>query len=351
MIDLEFHSGCYEAGSMKILIQKLVDTPGPSGYENRVRELVGKEIEPLVDEISVDRLGNLIARKGQPEANGLKIMLAAHLDELGLTATHIDEQGFVRFLPVGELSPLSCMSSCVQFLNGAHGIIGVERLADGNRAPTFENLFIDLGYTNRAECQVRVGDEAVFVQPFTDLGKRLTGKALDDRVGVAVLVEILRQMQLKKIACPHGLYFVFSVQEQIGARGAITAAFGVNPDLGIAIDATPGGDTPGGRRPGVSLGKGPAIRVRDGSTVFDPAIVDWMVRTAEGARMPFQLEVVENEYNAGRAIQLSRAGVPVGCLSLPCRYLHCPDQMMDYQDVQNSVQFMLELLQKPFISD
>jgi putative aminopeptidase FrvX len=338
-----------EAKRMKSFIKKLVETPAPSGYESQVRDLVKREIEALVDELYVDRLGNLIARKGAPEPNGLKVMLAAHLDEVGLAATHIDEQGFVRFLPVGALSPLTCLGSRVQFLSGATGVIGAERLADENKTPTFEQLFIDLGWSSRAECPVRVGDEAVFVQPFVDLGERLVGKALDDRVGVALLVEVLRQMHEKKIQTPHGLFFVFSVQEQVGARGAITAAYGVDPDLGIAVDATPSGDTPAGYKLTASLGKGPAIRVRDGSTLFDASIVDWMVGTAEAARLPYQLEVVEKEYTGGRAIQLSHAGVPVGCLSLPCRYLHTASEMVDYQDLQNGVRLMLELLHKPFL--
>ena len=307
------------------------------------------EIEPLVDELYVDRLGNLIARKGQPEADGLKIMLAAHLDEVGVAASHIDEQGFVRFLPVGALSPLTCLGSRVQFLNGASGVIGAERLADESKTPAFGQMFIDLGVSSRAECPVRVGDQAVFVQPFVDLGERLVGKAMDDRAGVALLVEVLRQMQEHKLQTPHGLYFVFSVQEQVGARGAITAAYGVDPDLGIAIDATPSGDTPAGRKPAAGLGKGPAVRVRDGSTLFDPSIVDWMVRTAEAARLPYQLEVVEKEYTGGRAIQLSHAGVPVGCLSLPCRYLHSASEMVDYRDLQNGVRLLLELLRQPFL--
>ncbi len=234
---------------MKSLIQKLVETPGPSGYESQVRDLVKSEIEPLVDELYVDRLGNLIARKGAPEADGLQIMLAAHLDEVGVAATHIDQQGFVRFLPVGALSPLTCLGSRVQFLNGASGVIGCERLADESKTPAFGQMFIDLGLSSRAECPVRVGDQAVFVQPFLDLGERLVGKALDDRAGVALLVEVLRRMQEQKLRSPHGLYFVFSVQEQVGARGAITAAYGVDPDLGIAIDLRPPAAT---RLPGAS---------------------------------------------------------------------------------------------------
>ena len=233
---------------MKSLIQKLVETPGPSGYESQVRDLVRAEIEPLVDELRVDQMGNLIARKGRKVAGGSKVMLAAHLDEVGVVVTHIDEQGFARFLPVGELDPLTCLGSRVRFLNGVTGVIGAERLADEKKAPDFGQLFIDLGYSSRAECPLRVGDAAVFVQPFIELGERLVGKALDDRIGVALLVEVLRQMQTQKIQSAHELYFVFSVQEQAGGRGAISAAFSVDPDLGLAIDATPCGDTPAGQK-------------------------------------------------------------------------------------------------------
>ncbi len=201
---------------MKSLIQKLVETPGPSGYESKVRDLVRAEIEPLVDELRVDQMGNLIARKGRKVAGGSKVMLAAHLDEVGVVVTHIDEQGFARFLPVGELDPLTCLGSRVRFLNGVMGVIGGERLADEKKTPDFGQLFIDLGYSNRAECPLRVGDAAVFIQPFIELGERLVGKALDDRIGVALLVEVLRQLQVQKIQSAHELFFVFSVQEQAG---------------------------------------------------------------------------------------------------------------------------------------
>ncbi len=333
---------------MKSFLKRLVETPAPSGYERPVRDLVRAEIETLVDELTVDQMGNLIARKGQPEAAGLKMMLIAHLDEAGLAATHIDEQGFVRFLPIGQLTPINCLGSRVQFLNGAQGIICAEQLADENKRLTFDRLFIDLGLSSRADCSLRIGDQAVLLQPFGDHGERVTGKALDNRAGVAVLVETLRQMHTRQFHSPHELYFVFSVQGQVGARGAITAAYAINPDLGLAIAATPSADAPGGRKPGVRLRQGPAIRVRDESTIFDPAIVDWMVRTAEATDIPFQMEVVEKEYTGGRAIQLSRCGVPVGCLSLPCRYMHSALEMMDCQDLQNGTRLLIELLGRPF---
>jgi endoglucanase len=192
-----------------------------------------------------------------------------------------------------------------------------------------------------------VGDVAVFERPFLDLGKRLVAKAMDDRIGAAVLIETLRQMHSQNIVSPHEVYFVFSVQEEVGVRGATTAAFGIAPDLGLAVDVTGSGDTPRGIRMEVGLGKGPAIKVRDQGSLSDPRVVNWMAATAENAGLPYQLEVLEFGGTDARAIQLSRAGVPAGCLSIPCRYVHSPSEMVDFDDVQNAVRLMVELLRKP----
>jgi putative aminopeptidase FrvX len=332
---------------MKSLIQKLVETPSPSGYEAQIRKLIRSEVEPLADEVRVDNLGNLIARKGQRGSQGSKIMLAAHMDEIGVIATHIDENGFVRFLNIGGVSPRTCPGGRVRFLNGAGGVIGVERLDDANKAPTFEQLFIDLGVDSRAGCPVQVGDLAVFERPFADQGKRLVSKAMDDRIGVAVLIETLRQMNEAGEAGLHEVYFVFSTQEEVGLRGATTAAFGIEPDLGLAVDVTRTGDTPKDARMEVALGKGPAIKVRDQGMLSDPRVVSWMVQAAEKNGLPYQLEVLERGGTDARAIQLSRAGAPAGCLSIPCRYIHSPSEMVDYDDVQGAVRLLSELLRHP----
>lgn len=332
---------------MKSLIQKLVEIPSPSGYEAQIRSAIREEVEPLADEILTDNLGNLIVRKGPSEPGGLTIMLAAHMDEIGLIATHIDENGFVRFLTIGGVRPHTCVGGRVRFLNGAFGTINVERLDEPNKMPAFEQMFIDLGASSRAECPVRVGDVAVFEHPFTDLGKRLIAKAMDDRISVAILVETLRRLSSPAFQTPHQLVFVFSVQEEVGVRGATTAAFGINPDLGLAVDVTGSGDTPKGLRMEVGLGKGPAIKVRDAGMLADPRVVAWMVSTAERAGIPYQMEVLEMGGTDARAIQLSRAGVPAGCLSIPCRYVHSPSEMVDYDDVQNAVKLLVELLSHP----
>jgi endoglucanase len=328
---------------MKSLIQKLVETNSPSGYEANIREVIRGEVQDLADEIRTDPMGSLIARKGKQEPEGRRIMLAAHMDEIGLMATHIDENGFVRFTTIGGVRPHTCLGGRVRFQNGTLGVIGSERLDDMSKVSTFEQLFIDLGFSNRQECTIRIGDVATFDRPFVDLGQRMVSKAMDDRIGAAVLIESMRQIK----TTPNELYFVFSVQEEVGVRGATTAAFGVDPEIGVAVDVTGTGDTPKTRKMEVSLGKGPAVKVRDGGMLSDPRVVNWMVEGAEKQKLPYQLEILEGGTTDARAIQLTRAGVPVGCVSIPCRYVHSPSEMVDTNDVENAVRLLVELLSNP----
>ncbi|MEW5868056.1 MAG: M42 family metallopeptidase [Chloroflexota bacterium] len=332
---------------MKSLIQKLVELDGPPGYESAVRQAVRTEIEPLVDQVSADNLGNLIARKGQKSNTGLRIMMSAHLDEIGVIATHVEEAGFVRFLPMGSVRASTCPGGRVRFLKGARGVIGSERLSDLSRVPAFEQMYIDVGATSRQNCPVQVGDLAVFERPFLDLGDRLVSKAMDNRINVAILIEVLRQMNVQSLRSPHELFFVFSAQEEVGERGALTAAFAIDPDLGLALDVTSCGDTPKGLRMEVKLGKGPAIKVRDQGSISDPRVVRWMVETAEAQRLPYQMEILKQGRTDAGAIQTTRRGVPAGCLSIPCRYVHTPSEMIDYNDVQNAVKLLIALLRDP----
>lgn len=333
---------------MKSLIQKLVEATGPSGYESQVRELIRAEVEAYADDIQVDRLGNLIVRKGSFQENGQKIMLSAHMDEIGLIVTHIDETGFVRFTNLGGVRGYNHIGGRVRFLNGTSGVIGMERMSDHSKMPVLDNLFIDVGATSPADCPVRVGDVAAFERPFMVVTnrqgrERLVSKAMDDRISVAILIETLRTLK----QTPHALYFVFSVQEEVGVRGATTAAYGIDPDLGLAVDVTLTGDTPKAQKMEVALGKGPAIKVRDSGMLADPRVIDWMVTTAQQAKIPYQIEILVGGTTDARAIQLNRVGVPAGCLSIPCRYVHSPSEMVDLQDVENAVRLMLELVSKP----
>lgn len=325
---------------MKSLIQELVETIGPSGYEMEVRDLIRSKVEPLADNVHIDALGNLIATKGKISSRGIKIMLAAHMDEIGVMATHIDENGFIRFTTIGGVRRQTCVGGRVRFLNGTRGVINHDDLGDVNKLPTFNQMFIDVGATSQGDCPVRVGDVAAFDRPFSIYGDRLVSKAMDDRIGTAVLIETLRLLN----KTPNQVHFVFSVQEEVGLRGATTAAYGLDPDVGIAVDVTRSGDTPKGIKMEVSLGAGPAVKVRDSGMLSDPRVVSWMVNTAEKTKIPYQMEVLEAGTTDARAIQLTRAGVPAGCISIPCRYVHAPSEMVDYNDVQNAVKLLHTLV-------
>jgi endoglucanase len=288
----------------------------------------------------VDALGNLIARKGRSGKNGKRVMLAGHMDEIGLIATHIDPNGFIRFSGIGGLYPHTLYSGRVRFVNGVTGVIGGERITDINKTLPVSHLFIDVGATNSRNCPIKTGEVAAFDRPFFDMGKRLVGKAMDDRIGCAVMIEALRALK----ESPHELYFVFTTQEEVGLRGATTSAFGIDPEIGISLDVTATGDTPKARKMDVSLGQGPAIKIKDGGMLSDVRVVDWMIRTAEKEKIPFQREVLEGGTTDATAIQLTRSGVPAGCISIPCRYIHSPSEMVDTDDVVNATKLLTALL-------
>ena len=326
--------------SLLQLIKKLVETPGPSGQEQDIRAAVREEIKDYADEIRTDALGNLIARVGTKKEGGMRVMVSAHIDEIGLMVTHVDDNGFARFLAVGGVSPFTCLGGRVIFMNGARGVIGMERLEPG-KTPTLEQMYIDTGATSAKDCPVQVGDVCGFERPFMDLGKRLVAKSMDDRIAAVIAIEAMKQV---KKTSPNEIYFVFSVQEEVGIRGATTAAYGVNPEVGIAVDVTGVGDTPKGHKLNVKLGDGPAVKVRDSSFIADPRVVKWMVNEAEAQGLPYQMEVLTFGGTDGRAIQMTREGVPAGCLSIGSRYIHTPSEMVGRADVENSIKLLTGLL-------
>lgn len=332
---------------MKPLLKQLTETFGPSGYEENVRKLVRAEVKPLADEIKVDALGNLIARKRPSKftKDTKKIMIAAHMDEIGLMVSHIDENGFVRFSNIGGVFGRYVLGGRVRFLNGVTGVIGYDRLEKVHEMPALDKIFIDVGATSKKDCPVKVGDVAAFDRSFVEMGDRLVAKSMDDRVGVLVAIETLRALTLRQAqGTPHDVYFVFTTQEEVGTRGATTSAFGIDPDLGIAIDVTPAADTPNAFKMEMKLGKGPCVKIQDPGMIADPRIVQWMIRTAEKNKIPYQREVLLVGSTDARAMQLVRSGVPAGCLSIPVRYVHSPSEMADFADVQNSVKLLTALL-------
>jgi tetrahedral aminopeptidase len=336
------------------LIRELVETWGPSGNEGRIRSVIEKHVRDLVDEVRVDPMGSLIAVKhasSEPtrgrqavDAQPKRVMLSAHMDEIGFIITHVDEKGYARFNPIGGLRTLTLVANRVVFADGTVGTIQIEKGPRGaTEAPGYEQLFIDVGATNRQTCPVKVGDMGALHGTLVQNGDRLMAKSMDDRLGCYIVIEALRQ--LKKT--PHEVYAVFSVQEEVGLRGARTSAYAVNPDMGIALDVTLTGDFPEAAHMEVSLGKGAAIKVQDSSLIADPRVRNLMVQRAKEARIPYQLEVLTAGGTDAGAIQMSREGVPAGCISIPCRYVHSISEMVDVKDVQACVDLLAAILSKP----
>ncbi len=330
---------------VKKLLQTLTEALGPAGYEDEVREIVRSEIEPFVDEIEVDALGNLCARKrpGKPTKNSRKVMVAAHMDEIGMVVSHVEKNGFVRFSPLGSVLRQYAPGARVRFLNGTRGMIGIDPLSNSNELPTLDKLYIDVGATSKDDCPVRMGEVAAFDCSYTELGDRLVAKSMDNRVGVLVAIEALRNLK----PAPYDIYFVFTTQQEVGRRGVIPSTYGIDPDLGLAVDVTPAEDTSRARGIGIALGKGPCIKIQDAGMIADTRVVDWMVRAAEKSKIVYQREVSSLANTDAKGIQPARAGVPAGCVSIPVRYIHSSSEMVEFSDVQSAVRLLTAILHTP----
>ncbi|HHT48951.1 MAG TPA: M42 family metallopeptidase [Firmicutes bacterium] len=326
---------------MKELIRNLTAISSPSGREEPIRAFIQKELENYCDELKVDTLGNLIAVKHGGKA---KLQLAAHMDEIGIIVTAIDKQGFLRFANVGGINPHRLYGQRVRFKDGTMGVIGAEKI-DDIKELTLEKLFIDLGVTSEAEAKAKVGVGAMaaFDHSFVDLGHRVIAKALDDRVGCAVLIEALKRVRKPQ----NDLYCTFTVQEEVGLRGARTAAFDLDPDLAIAIDVTDTGDTPEARKLAMKLGAGAAIKVKDAYLITPPRVKELLTELAEKNGIPYQFEVLPFGGTDAGAIQLTKAGVPSGVISIPCRYLHSHSEMVDLNDVEAAVRLVVAAMEHP----
>lgn len=323
-----------------LLLKRLTQTFGPSGVEDQVSTLIVEQIRPYCDELYKDKLGNLIAlRRG----SGKKIMVAAHMDEIGVMITHIDEKGFLRFAPIGGVHIQELPHRRIQFKSGLVGVIGVEKL----EKPTDlkgDKLYIDIGTSSREESErlIRIGESAVFTGSYEETEHQILSKAMDDRVGCFVAIEAMKRLQTN-----HEVSFVFTVQEEVGLRGAQTAAFALEPDLAIAIDVTMTGDTPKAHTMEVRLGHGAAIKVIDRSMITPPMIKKWMAQTAEDHKIPYQWEVLEFGGTDSGAIHLTKGGIPAGVLSIPTRYVHSPSETVDRRDVEATVRLLVALLKNP----
>jgi endoglucanase len=267
------------------------------------------------------------------------------MDEIGVMVTHVTEKGFLRFTNIGGVFSHTLLGGRVQFANGTIGVIGCDRIEDRSRIHGLNKYYIDVGASSRDDSPVSVGDAAGFVRPFLAQGQRLTAKSMDDRIGCVVAIEALRQLQ--DTAVDHDIYFVFSVQEEVGTRGAEAAANGLEPDIGLALDVTKTGDVPETDPMPVSLGDGPAIKVKDSGMIAHAGLVRLMRQRAEEADIPYQLEVLEGGSTDARSMQIAGPGAAAGCISIPCRYVHTPSETVDGRDVENAARLLVAFLSNP----
>jgi len=330
---------------VKDLIKQLTEAYGPPGYEQAVRDIIQELVATYADKVDIDPLGNLHAVKhSNSPGDGSVIMLAAHMDEIGLMVSHIDENGFGRLTTLGGVRPETMVGNRAIFTNGAIGIINVEKWPRNEDLDgTHRKLYLDFGVNNKKAAPVRIGDVAGFQRPFVDLGDVLVAKSMDDRIGCAILVETLKQLE----ETPHELHFVFTVQEEVGTRGATTAAYKVHPDISIAIDVTDSGDVPERKHFEVKMDQGPAVKVMDRGMLAHPGLKKWMVETAIRHKIPHQLEILTLGTTDARAMQLAHEGSAAGAISIPCRHVHTPSEMVSYGDVQHAVKLLLALLSEP----
>ncbi len=321
---------------MEMLVE-LLGAYGPSGREEKVIDIIKAEAEKYADEVKTDALGNLIVRK---KGAGKKIMLAAHADEIGVIVTFIDDNGFLRFQPVGGVDKKNICYRRVIFENGVTGVIGTE---PENKDSAYSKMYIDIGAKTKADAkaEVSVGDAAVFAGDAIIGGGRIISKALDNRIGCYCLLEVL-----KNTVSENDLYFVFTTQEEVGLRGARTSAYGINPDFALAVDVTDTGDTPETNEMAVKLGGGAAIKVMDASVLCDSTVRSLLIEAAKEKKIPYQLEVMTDGGTDAGAISLTREGVKTGGVSIPTRYIHSPSEMVDISDVEAVIALLSEFIKK-----
>ncbi len=326
-------------------LMKLSNACGVTGRENHVRELMAEMLKPYVDEIQVDRMENLIAvKRGKPDAP--KIMLAAHMDEVGLMVKTITKDGFLKFSKLGGIDDriLAAQKVIVYTKNAAYpGIVGskpphIQKEEERKKIMTYDDLFIDVGADSKEDTinmGIAVGDAIAFDVQYTKVGRQnVMGKAFDNRAGCAAMVEVMKL--LSNTECT--VYAVGTVQEEVGLRGAGPAAFGVDPDFALALDVTVAGDMPGVREfdTSVKLGKGPTLTVSDSGVITHPKIMRWILDTATEEKIPLQLESgLPGSTDAAR-ISLTRQGIPSGTISIPTRYIHSPAAIMNLDDLENT---------------
>lgn len=310
-------------------LQTLNACHGPAGDESEIADVLEKLAMPFVDECSRDTMGNLIAHKKE---SGSRVMFSAHMDSIGCIVTHIEKEGFVRFGKIGGLHAADLISTPVRFKNGVRGLIALDAGVESGKM-TLDDLYIDIGAhdVEEARAMVNVGDTAVYDTPTFGAGDRLVSPYMDNRISCVVLLMALEQLKSSE----NDLYFVFSTQEELGLRGAKTAAYAIDPDYGVAVDVTVAADELGSKHAGSSiLGGGAAIKVMDSSIICHPEMVAKMDELAKERGIDAQMDVIKSGGTDAGAIYTTRMGVLTGGISIPCRYVHAPTEMVDRGDVE-----------------
>ena len=331
------------------LLEKICQTPGAPGYEQKIRTLILKEIEGLVDHVEVDNMGNIYAlKKGKSDK---KVMIGAHMDEIGFIVTHIDDNGFIRFHTLGGFDPKTLTAQRVIIHGEEEDVMGVMAAKpihvmtqeERNKNPKITDYFIDTGRPKEAvEALVKVGDPITRERSFIQMGDCVNSKSLDNRLAVYILIETLKSLKNKVV--PYDIYGVFTVQEEVGIRGANVSALKIRPDFGFGLDTTIAYDLPGAsaHEKITSLGAGTAIKIMDASTICDYRMVNFMKQTADKNNIKWQPEILTAGGTDTAGIQrMTDGGSIAGAISIPTRHLHQVIEMAHQDDIQGSIDLLL----------
>ncbi|MFC3881894.1 M42 family metallopeptidase [Algoriphagus namhaensis] len=335
------------------LLKEVCEIAGAPGFERRVRDLVVREVTPLVDELRVDNLGNVIAiKRGKRNPDGKRVMVAAHLDEIGFIVTHIDDNGFLRFHTLGGFDPKTLTAQRV-IVHGKKDLVGVMgskpihvmSQEERTKLPKTTDFFIDLGMSKEeVQKYVKVGDPVTRERELIEMGDCVNCKSIDNRVAVFILIETLKQLENPA----YDVYATFTVQEEVGIRGANVAAHSINPDFGIALDTTIAFDVPGAQahEKVTELGKGTAIKIMDAMTICDYRMVDFMKQTADKKKIIWQPEILTAGGTDTAGVQrMGKQGAIAGAISIPTRHLHQVIEMAHKDDIAGSIALLKACLE------
>ncbi|MCR9287165.1 MAG: M42 family metallopeptidase [Bacteroidetes bacterium] len=334
------------------LLKKICETPGTSGFEKPIRDLVLKAVTPLVDEVSIDAMGNIIAIKKGKEPK--RVMVAAHMDEIGFIVTHIDDDGFIRIHTLGGFDPKTLTSQRV-IIHGKKDIMGVMgskpihimKPEERTKAPRIDDYFVDTGMKKEeVEKYISVGDPITRERELIEMGDCVNSKSLDNRISVFILLEVLKKLQNQDV--PYDVYGVFTVQEEVGLRGAISSAHLINPHFGFGLDVTIAFDVPSAQPHEMvtKLGEGTAIKIMDGSTICDYRMVDYLKKLADEKSIKWQPEILTAGGTDTAGVQrFGKNGAIAGAISIPLRHIHSVIEMAHKEDVQSTIDLLNASLQ------